>query len=108
MFTIPDARTQARAELAPKPTERFPILSRHWPEFPKRAHRPALRLVSSQPSRVDNIVDEAIERLSWNTYVAAVDAHGHHKTASTHRSRSAALLAWRYAYLLDEHEEVWS
>ncbi len=106
MFTITDARTQPHAELTPKPTERFPILSRHWPEFPERAHRPALRIVGSQPSRVDNIVDEAIERLSWNAYVAAVDAHNHHKTASTQRSLTAALVAWQHVFLLDEHGEA--
>ncbi len=116
MFTIPDAQAQARAELAlhddtglPPDFDRlkYPILARHV--FGLAPERPALRLVSSQPSTLPNaIVDEAIERLSWNAYVAAVDAHDYHKTASTQRSRTAALVAWRHVFLLDEHREVGS
>ena len=49
---------------------------------------------------------ETDERLTWNAYVAAVDAHDHHRTASTRRSRTTALLAWRHVFLIDEHGEA--
>ena len=86
---------------------KYPILARHV--FGLVPKRPAIRLVSSQPSTLpDAIVDEAIERLSWNAYIAAIDAHDHHQTASTQRSLTAALVAWQHVFLLDERKEVWS
>ena len=102
-------QAQAPAKSTPKPTERFPILSRHWPEFPERAHRPVLTLISDRfLPLIDDDVDETIEHLAWDAYVAAVDAHDHHRTASTQRSRTTALLAWQHVFFLDEHREVWS
>lgn len=81
---------------------KYPILARHV--FGLVPERPALRLVSSQPQGpTDDPVNDPVERLTWDAYVAAVDAHDYHKTVSTQRSRSAALLAWRHVFLLDEH-----
>ena len=85
--------------------EQCPILARHWPGLPERAHRPALRLVTGRPSNLpEDPGGEAVERLIWDAYVAAVDAHDHHRTASTKRSRSAALLAWQSVYLAEHGE----
>ena len=106
-YTLP---AQApRADLLPDDTElplafdrlKYPILARHV--FGLAPERPALRLVSSQPQ---GPTDDPIERLTWGAYVAAVDAHDHHRTASTLHSRTAALLAWQHVYLLDEHGEA--
>ena len=57
-------------------------------------------------AREGDPVRDPIERLTWDAYVAAIDAHDHHKTASTQRSRTAALLAWRHIFLLDKHGEA--
>lgn len=67
--------------------KRWPILAQHV--FGLAPERPALRLVSSQPSTLpDDIVDDP------------------DKTASTQRSQTAVLLAWQRAFLFDQHGEV--
>ena len=57
-------------------------------------------------AREGDPVHNAIERLTWDAYVAAIDAHDYHQTASTQHSRNAALLAWRRVFLVDKHEEA--
>ena len=98
-------QSQPHAELTPKPTERLPILSRHWPEFPKRAHRPALRLVSDRSSpSPDDVVD--FERLAWVAHVEAFAAHDKHQSVATKRCFDAAFNTWQRVFLLDDHGRV--
>ena len=90
-------------------TRNFPILSRHWPEFPERAHRPELRLISDRSlPPIDGDVAIDIERLAWGTYAEAFAAHDKHQSVATERCRDAAFDAWQHLFLLDEHVEVWS
>ena len=110
-------QTQAHAERAPtlNPTpdpngidpERYPILSRHWPDPPERAHRAELRLISSQslPPTDDVVAAIDIERLAWSAYTEAVAAHDKHRSVATKRCRQAASAAWQRAFLM-EHGEV--
>ena len=68
VLTPPPDDTQPLRHIDPK---QCPILARHWPRRPERAHRPALRIVTGRPSDLpEDPVDDPDERLTWNAYVA--------------------------------------